>query len=939
MSGDFFDFFKRQSLQKVATRAYEEVFFQIDFDAYGAFIEVTDEHGKPAETSYLNYAGAIRNVLRTLEGIREKNSFIIDWEKPHDKIYLREYPFLMDALQLCDNVIDHKKLLLEFAPNPGEVRLLISPLNEPSSNENGSKPNTEKWQAQIILQHENMSFDIFQPITESFVLIDNQIIEVAPLGSGFANLKHFETTLYRQDLPLYLSLLFSNLDQIKVSLNEYKVVSSREKVLARPCLFFEKIDENNALYLRVGQSLPDLDIMALQQFELYRFAEINDLEKQVTIKLIEQEPTENYIREIGKLLKRNQPKKKKSEKEEIFLDDQLFIIPEETAANFIYGELPNLLAKYLIFGAEKLKTYKINTTQPKLNMSLGHNIDFFEGEVSLDFDGDKINIFDAIKQYKKQRYIQLSDGSHALLNEQYVKRLERLFKKKGKKAELSFFDLPMAEDLIKEVADQKVFEQSRAIYEGFNDLHKKKHKLPKIQAKLRPYQKQGFKWLSYLKQHQLGGVLADDMGLGKTIQTIALLAVDYPKLKTPSLIVMPKSLLFNWEREVQRFAPQITTATFYGLDRDLAKAKKASLILTTYAIMRNEVERLKEEKFHYIILDESQNIKNLKAQTTQAALMLRAKHRLALSGTPIENNLGELYSLFRFLNPRMFGSTTRFNEDYLGPIQRNNDKVATAALRKKIYPFVLRRLKKEVLADLPDKIEQVLTVEMNPDQAKLYHQRRAFYEVAIKQQIAAKGIQSSQFFIFQALNELRQIATVPEAVSEGRVASAKLELLEEQLFDALANGHKVLIFVNFLAAIESISKRLIGMNVDFVSMTGATRDRQSLVNRFQNEPDCKVFLMTLKTGGVGLNLTAADTIFIYDPWWNKAAENQAIDRAHRIGQQNKVLAYKLISQGSIEEKILQLQQLKAELFDNIIASDSASLKSLSEDDIDLLLKG
>jgi SNF2 family DNA or RNA helicase len=932
MSDQFFDFFKKQPLQKGATQSFEEVFFQIGFDHFGAFLDVTDEQGKIAETTYLNYAGATRNVLRTLEGISDKNSFVIDWEKPQDKIYLKDYPFLIDALQHCDNIIDHKKLLLEFGKGQGEVRLLIQPVEDEAEQ--------DAFQSIIVLQHNDLPHEEFQVITESFVLVDNQIIEVDPMGAGSFNMSRFITKFFRKDLPIYLSLLFSNLDQIKVSFEDYKfLVSREEKVLARPCLFFEKIDENNSLYLKVGQSLPGLDIMALQQFELYRFAEINDLEV-VTIKLIEQEPTDNYVREIGKLLKRNHPKKKKAEQEEIFLDGQLFIIPEETAANFIYGELPNLLIRYLIFGAEKLKSYKISTKAPQLKMSLGHQIDFFEGEVTLDFDGEEINIFDAISQYKKQRYIQLSDGSHALLNEQYVKRLERLFKKvDGKKAELSFFDLPMAEDLINDVADQKVFEQSRSIYEGFNSLAAAEVVIPTINAELRPYQEQGYKWLDYLRTHQLGGCLADDMGLGKTIQTIALMAADYPGTEKPTLIVMPKSLLFNWEKEIAKFAPQITTHTFYGNNRNFVEAKKANLILTTYAIMRNEVERLKEEDFHYMILDESQNIKNIKAQTTQAALMIRSDHRLALSGTPIENNLGELYSLFRFLNPRMFGSTHRFNEDFLMPIQKDNNKDAMAALRQKIYPYVLRRLKKDVLDDLPDKIEQVLTVEMNPAQYKLYHQRRAFYEVAIQQQVADKGIESSQFFIFQALNELRQIATVPEAVSEGRVASAKLELLTEQLFDAIANGHKILIFVNFLAAIESISKELIDMNVDFVSMTGATRDRQALVNRFQNEPECKVFLMTLKTGGVGLNLTAADTIFIYDPWWNKAAENQAIDRAHRIGQKNKVLAYKLISLGTIEEKILKLQELKNELFDNVISSDSSSTKSLSMDDIDLLLKG
>jgi SNF2 family DNA or RNA helicase len=427
------------------------------------------------------------------------------------------------------------------------------------------------------------------------------------------------------------------------------------------------------------------------------------------------------------------------------------------------------------------------------------------------------------------------------------------------------------------------------------------------------------------------------MGLGKTLQTIALLTAIYPKEKKPTLVVMPRSLLFNWEREVQRFAPQLSTYTFYGQSREYEAMRSAHLIFTTYATMRNEIEKLKEESFYYVILDESQNIKNINAQTTKAAMLLQSKHRLALSGTPIENNLGELYALFHFLNPAMFGSLTQFGDDYLNPIQKNNDANAIQQLRKKIYPFILRRLKKDVLIDLPDKIEQTLFVDMNDDQKKLYEQRRQFYAEAVQMQIIEKGVQGAQFFVFQALNELRQIATIPEAVSEGRVESAKLEMLAEQLLDAVANRHKVLVFVNFLAAIESIGSHLNENGIGYVSMTGATRNREVLVNQFQNDPSCQVFLMTLKTGGVGLNLTAADTIFIYDPWWNVAAENQAIDRAHRIGQKQKVLAYKLIAKGSIEEKILQLQQVKKELFDNIISADGASLKSLSEDDIKLLL--
>ena len=443
--------------------------------------------------------------------------------------------------------------------------------------------------------------------------------------------------------------------------------------------------------------------------------------------------------------------------------------------------------------------------------------------------------------------------------------------------------------------------------------------------------------MKYLMDNQLGGCLADDMGLGKTLQALCILATCYPKEKQPSLIVMPKSLLFNWKAEAEKFTPQIKTHTYYGTNRNWEEAKKSNLIFTTNATMRNDVKKIKDDEFLFIILDESQNIKNIQAQTTKATMLLQGKHRFALSGTPIENNLGELYSLFRFLNPSMFGTVQQFGKNYLNPIQKTNDKTAILQLRTKIFPFILRRLKKDVLKDLPDKIEQTLFVEMSVPQRKLYEQRRAFYQTMIKAQIATKGIAASKFFVFQALNELRQIASVPENYSEGKIASPKVELLQERLIETIANGHKALVFVNFLTTIDLISSQLNEMGIDYVSMTGATRDRQSLVNKFQNDPNCKAFIMTLKTGGTGLNLTAADTIFIFDPWWNVAAENQAIDRAHRMGQKNKVLAYKLITEGSIEEKILQLQEVKKEMFDNVISADGAAMKSLSEDDIDFML--
>ncbi|MFH0926328.1 MAG: DEAD/DEAH box helicase, partial [bacterium] len=620
-----------------------------------------------------------------------------------------------------------------------------------------------------------------------------------------------------------------------------------------------------------------------------------------------------------------------------FNDENLFIIEERLAQTFIRQNLPNLLTYFSIFGAEKLKSYKIRAIAPKLSLSLGHGLNFLEGEANLEFDGEFIPLFEALNQYRKSSYIQLNDGTQAIVNQDYINKLERIFKKKKEKVSISFFDLPIVEELIEEKIAQESFTHSREIFLGFNKLKEAKAAIPKLKADLRPYQEQGFKWLNYLHQHGLGGCLADDMGLGKTLEAISLLSTIYPRNKLPSLIVMPKSLLFNWETEIDKFNPNLSHYTYYSNNRDLETAKKKNLILTTYGMVRNDIEKLKEEEFYFIILDESQQIKNLESQISKAVMLLKSKHRLALSGTPIENNLGELYSLFRFLNPAMFGSINDFNRFYAGPIQQQNDKEVVHELKKKIYPFILRRLKKDVLKDLPEKIEQTLFVDMTDAQKKLYEARRIFYQQTIKEQIGRNGIQNSQFYIFQALNELRQIASIPEAKSEGQIDSPKREVLIESIMDAVSNGHKVLVFANFLNAIEYIGEDLEKRGLEYLVMTGATQDRKALVERFQNDPQIKVFLMTLKTGGIGLNLTAADTIFIFDPWWNRSVENQAVDRTHRIGQDKTVFSYRLITKASIEEKILQLQEKKKELFENIISADSASLKSLTENDVEFIL--
>ena len=503
------------------------------------------------------------------------------------------------------------------------------------------------------------------------------------------------------------------------------------------------------------------------------------LDQKIVVKRLAHLPIDEIASNLRKEIIQYAPSK--AAQKEVYVEDNLFIIPEETAGPFLLQSLPSLLRTYQLIGAEKLREYKVKPMMPKLNISLSSGIDFLEGDASITLEDEQFSLQQILSQYNKKKYIQLSDGNRAIIEDGYMRRLERIFKKKDKdgKLKVSFFDLPEIEDLINEPLEGEAFKHHREVYEGFNHLAEETLKTPKLHAQLRPYQAEGIKWIKYLYDNNLGGCLADDMGLGKTVQTIGVLTLIYPKVKKPTLIVMPRSLLFNWQNELKKFAPELSVYTYYAGDRDIKEAIKHQVILTTYAIIRNDIEEYSKQNFHYVILDESQNIKNTTTQTTQAALMLHAEHRLALSGTPVENNLTELYSLFRFLNPTMFGSLDDFNNRYTGPIQRDNDKDTLLSLRKKIFPFMLRRLKKDVLKDLPDRIEQTLFVEMSPEQHDFYERRRLYYYNQVRQTIAAEGIQKSQFVMFQALNELRRIASIPESLSDGHIKSPKLDLLTD----------------------------------------------------------------------------------------------------------------------------------------------------------------
>ncbi len=752
-------------------------------------------------------------------------------------------------------------------------------------------------------------------------------------GSQFPLVDLFQK-IDKYELESYATLIFKNYKNIDIKYEDYETIISDEKT-AIPQIIIEKIAFDNSLYLKINSIISTMDYEFFIKNQIETVLIVNELEKKLEISKINLENLSSDMFEIVKVLTKLQ--KNIGLKSSYYTDNENFIIlNEELAKEFVKKELLQLTGKYSIIGTDRLRKYNIKAVRPKLSGRFSYNLDYFEGEVEVEIEGEKFSIQQLLNNYKKDEYIVLSDGTNALINREYIEKLQRIFKEEdGDKIKVSFFDMPIVQDMIDEKAFENDFMGNKDFFEGINKLSIENAEYPKLNATLRDYQKYGYKWLKYLTDNSLGACLADDMGLGKTLQAIALLSKLHEEKKKKSMVIMPKSLIYNWENEIKKFSTKLKVGVYYGINRDFSSLKKVDVILTTYGTIRNDIENLLEEKFDMLILDESQNIKNVNSQTTKAVLLLNAKKRVALSGTPIENNLLELYSLFRFLNPEMFGSVQRFTNNYIVPIQKYSDTSTIEELKKKIYPFLLRRVKKEVLKDLPDKIEKLVYVDMNNEHRKFYEERRKYYYSLLEKNTLNQG-NFDKFFVLQAINELRHIVSSPELESK-KIISSKKEVLIENVVEAIENNHKVLIFVNYLSSIESICDSLKENKIKYLKMTGQTKDRQILVDKFQNDNRYKVFVMTLKTGGVGLNLVSADTIFIYDPWWNTTVENQAIDRAYRLGQDKTVFAYKMIMRNTIEEKILKLQEIKNKLLDDLISEDNLSTKNLSKNDIEFIL--
>jgi len=903
------------------TRAKEKnlLKYVVKFDNVGAYLEVCDSKLKLIkDIDYRVYNGIDREILQLLEHSNEKEFFNVSWESEDSYIYLDKHPRLLELLRANGKLFDASGKEIGFDDGLFKVQLEIL--------KDDDKLTTT-------LSIDNCT--AFRFLNSKYVLLADKIVQINDIGENFLRLVDFNTTIKDDKLEEFLTILFTHFENIEIKYENYELEFRDEKRLIKPAVIFEKITTDNELVLRTSATVGKLSPEFFNDFNISKIVLVNELESSISVYECDfSDVFEIYSTIFSKLTSLKRVMKGTNFSEE----DGLFIIEEDLSREFILKNLQNIISKAELFGSEKLKSYKYNTTAPTLNVSFKDKIDFLDsGDVSVNIGEESFGVFDMINLYKKHSYIPLSNGEKAIIDKSYISRLERIFKKDGKKIKVSFFDLPEIEDLIHK-KEQKVFKNSREFYEGFNSLKSSKSRMPKLtDVKMRDYQKEGVRWLKYLYDNSFGGCLADDMGLGKTLQAISLLSFIYPKTKTPSLIIMPKSLLTNWQNELEKFNPNLSFYLYYGGSRDAKEFKKYNIILTTYALIRNDIEKLRDIKFDTIILDESQNIKNVESKISKAVMLLEAKHKFALSGTPIENSLFELYSLFRFINGGLFSTLADFKRDYAVPIQGDANEEVAKILKAKISPFLLRRLKKDVLKDLPAKQEQVVYVDMDESHKKFYNQKRDYYKEMLDQQISMNGIDKSKFVILQAFNDLRQIASAPELKSENTIMSSKIESLFEMLEDIILNNHKVLIFANFLGSLDLISQKANELGYEHLLMTGSTRNRQELVDKFQNDKDIKLFLMTLKVGGVGLNLTEADYVFIFDPWWNKSAENQAVDRTHRMGQKNTVFSYKMITKGTIEEKILELQSQKQDMTDMIISGEDGGLKQLSSSDLDYIL--
>lgn len=594
-----------------------------------------------------------------------------------------------------------------------------------------------------------------------------------------------------------------------------------------------------------------------------------------------------------------------------------------------------------VYGWKELTDLTVNPHPPQISYRVDHKTDWFETQVSIAFGDTEVSLDQVQKGLRSDGYLRLSDGSLGMLPEEWLQRLQKMMEHgqvEEDRIRISDKLFNLVDELFAEVNDEKaaafIAEKKKKLLE-FD--HIRRQPLPsEVQASLRHYQEDGFHWLCFLHEFQWGGILADDMGLGKTLQVITFLSHVLQENRQTNLIIVPTSLLFNWENELDKFAPHLRYFFHYGKDRlsDAEQFEAYDLVFTSYGLLTRDLEMLRQYAFNYIVLDESQAIKNPASQRYKAARLLQGRNRLALTGTPVENHTFDLFAQLSFLNPGLLGTAASFKKNFAQPIDKQGDEKRAAELQTLIRPFVLRRTKEQVASELPDKVEDVLYCEMKPAQRKVYDAFRNHYRDQLIQKIEEEGMNKARFSVLEGLTKLRQICDAPGILSGDEdfpSPSAKIDQLLQHIREKTGQ-HKILVFSQFVRMLRLIEEELqqAGLSYEYLDGQSSTRQRQDSVQNFQENEQCRIFLISLKAGGTGLNLVAADYVYLVDPWWNPAVENQAIDRCYRIGQDKKVIAYRMICKDTVEEKILKLQERKKMLASDLIQTDENVLQQLDK---------
>ncbi len=671
----------------------------------------------------------------------------------------------------------------------------------------------------------------------------------------------------------------------------------------------------------------------------------------VTVRLEHQEEADHYIfHRIKRSLEWEQRQANYLEKHGLQKKDALFgsyVLPDGKTSilEWLNNSKEQLIEQgFIIKQAKGEKTIFIGKTS--LEITIEESNDWFDIQAVAYFGPYEIPFLDLREHIlNRNREFMLPNGEIAIIPEEWFSQYEHLFQFATKKDSLKLSKTHIG--LVYELSEHTQVSFHRKLEQLLNFEQIEDAALPEaFQGELRPYQRAGYNWFHFLQRYKFGGCLADDMGLGKTVQTLALLQQQKEELKNTdhakvSLLILPTSLIYNWQKEAEKFAPQLRILVHTGSSRlkDPYGFTHFDLVITTYGIVRSDEEMLAKSFFNYIILDESQHIKNPSSKSFKTIKGLKSRHKLALSGTPIENSVADIWAQMHFSNPGLLGSYSYFQKEFVTPIEKKKDVGKATRLQAIIKPFILRRTKDQVAKELPPKTEQTIYCEMLDEQAELYESTKSEYRNAILDNSLKQHGKGNQIILLQGLTKLRQIANHPLMLDQQLdMTSGKFDAVIEMIDSVSSEGHKVLIFSQFVKHLQLFKAYFEKKGQAYAYLDGSTRDRAEAVSTFKEKADINLFLISIKAGGVGLNLTEADYVFILDPWWNPAVEQQAIDRSHRIGQTKNVFIYKFISKDTVEEKILALQNRKRALSSALITTEESFVKSLSTEDIQELLR-